>query len=150
MADGGRRAKTGRLPDGTFAPGNRINPRGRPAGSRNRATVILDEIAAGGAEEVVRKVVEAAKGGDMRAAEVLLSRAWPARKSRLLNLSLPAIETAAGVSSALAAVIQAVAAGELSPDEAAPVGALLESQRRAIETTDLEERLQRLEDRLED
>jgi hypothetical protein len=48
--------------------------RGRPAGSRNRATLILDALAAGEAETLLRTVLQQATAGDMRATELVLSR----------------------------------------------------------------------------
>ena len=36
-------SKVGRKPDGRFAPRNRANPHGRPAGSRNKATIALEK-----------------------------------------------------------------------------------------------------------
>ena len=72
---------------GRFRKGQSGNPKGRAAGSRNRVLVALDAIGAEGAEALVlRKTVEAAQGGDMRAAELLLSRVWPARKGRPVAL----------------------------------------------------------------
>ena len=52
----------------------------------------------------------------------------------------------AGVVQAQAAVIAAMAGGEISPKEAASVAGVLEQQRRAIETDDHERRLQELEE----
>jgi hypothetical protein len=54
---------------------------------------------------------------------------------------------AGGLVQAQAAVIAAVARGELTPDEGAALGSLLENQRRAVETHDHERRLQALEDK---
>lgn len=137
---------SGRLPDGTFAPGNKLS-RGRALGSRNRATAILDDIADGEAEGVLRSVLDAARGGDMRACELILSRTWPAKKGRPVHLALPAMQSAADVSAALGALVEAVAAGEVTPYEAAPVAAMLETRRKAIETADLEARIAALESR---
>ncbi len=47
---------------------------------------------------------------------------------------------------AQAALVAAVSRGELTPSEAAEVSALLENQRRALETSDHEARLQALEE----
>ena len=47
---------------------------------------------------------------------------------------------------AQAAVIAAMARGEISPEEAASIASVLEQQRRAIETDDHEKRLQELEE----
>lgn len=131
---------------GQFLPGNRRG-RGRPAGSRNAASIALDEIAAGEGENVLRQVLEQALAGDLKAAEMLLARVWPVKRGRPVRLQLPAVDTADGVAAALGALVKAVAAGEVTPEEAAPVGALLETKRRAIETSELEERLRKLEDK---
>lgn len=133
--------------NGQFRPGNRRG-KGRAAGSRNNATLALDEIAAGEGEGVLRKVLEQALEGDLRAAELLLARVWPVKRGRPVRLSLPAVDTAAGVAAALGALVEAVAAGEVTPEEAAPIGALLETKRRAIETSELESRLRELEDKV--
>lgn len=133
--------------NGQFRLGNQRG-RGRPAGSRNRATLALDEIAAGEAEGVLRRVLQQALDGDLKAAEIILARIWPPRRGRPVRLSLPPTDTADGVDAALATVIKAVAAGEVTPEEAAPVGTLLETKRRAIETADLEERLRQLEEKV--
>lgn len=133
---------------GRFRKGQSGNPKGRAAGSRNRVLVALDAIGAEGAEALVlRKTVEAAQGGDMRAAELLLSRVWPARKGRPVALpGLPAIETPADLARALGSVAEAVASGAITPDEGQAVAAVLEAQRRAVETAELAERIARLED----
>src|SRR3954471_22446611 len=91
---GDRRDRAGR-----FAPGNP----GRPRGSRHAALIALDAIGADNAREVMQAVVDAARGGDMRAADILLSRLWPQRKGRPVALDLPALNTAADVAVALAA-----------------------------------------------
>ena len=62
-------------------------------------------------------------------------------------LALPPVAAAADIPPALAAVIAAVADGELSPEEGQALGAMLELQRRAVETMELEQRLAALEAR---
>ena len=133
--------RPGRDGRGRFGPGNP----GRPRGSRHEALRALDAIGAEGAAEVMRAVVEAAKGGDMRAADILLRRLWPERKGRPVNVELPPLDGARGVAAALGAVAEAVAAGDLSPEEGQAVAAVLETQRRAIETAELEARIAALE-----
>ena len=129
-----------------FKRGESGNPAGRPAGSRNKVLVALDKIGAEGAEEVLRRTVEAAKAGDMRAAELLLSRVWPARRGRPVALpGVPKIETPADLVRALGAVADSVAEGVISAEEGQAVAAVLEAQRKAIETSDLAERIARLE-----
>jgi hypothetical protein len=127
-----------------FEPGHPGGP-GRPAGSRNKATLVLDALADGEAEAVLKATIDRAKEGDLRAAEVILSRVWPQRKGRPVTLELPKIETPEDILAALASVLGAATSGDLTPDEAALIGGLLENKRRAIETVQIEERLSRLE-----
>jgi hypothetical protein len=129
---------------GLFEPGGPGGP-GRRAGSRNKATLALDRIADDAGEDILNAMVGAAKGGDMRAAELVLQRIWPARKSRPIALTLPSIQSASDVVAAVGAVADAVGAGEITPDEGQAVASILEAKRRAIETVDLEARLSALE-----
>jgi hypothetical protein len=127
-----------------FAKGNRFST-GRQLGSRNKSTRELDEVAAHGAGKVIAIVRELAEDGDMRAAAMLLARVWPRRRGRPLTLDLPAIEKPADLIQAQAALIAAMARGEVTPEEATSIGKALESQRRALETYDHELRIQELE-----
>ena len=129
-----------------FVKGHPGGP-GRPAGSRTKATLALDALADDAAPAAMAKLAEAAAAGDMRAIEVLLSRVWPAQRSRRVALDLPPIKTAADLVVALGYVAAAMAAGDITPDEAQAVAAVLESKRRAIETVDLEARIIALEGR---
>jgi len=54
---------------------------------------------------------------------------------------------AGGIAAALGTVAAAVAGGDLSPEEGQAVAAVLETQRRAIETAELEARIAALETR---
>jgi hypothetical protein len=128
-----------------FEPGNNANPAGRPAGSRNKATLILDALADGEAEEILKMVLEAATGGDARAQEMFLARCWPARKSRKVSFTIPPMEKASDLVTGLQAVLDATANGDLTPDEASTIGSLIEAKRKAIETAEIEQRLSRLE-----
>jgi hypothetical protein len=130
-----------------WQPGQSGNPAGRPKGARNKALLALDAMGEEGARDIMKAVITAAQNGDMRAAEILLRRLWPERKGRPITLDLPPIQSAADLAAAMGAVTQAVAAGELSPDEGQAVAALLETQRRAIETAELEKRIAALETR---
>jgi hypothetical protein len=121
------------------------NPSGRPRGSRHAALLALDAIGAEAGVDIMRSVVTAAKGGDMRAADILLRRLWPERKGRPVLLDLPAITVPSDIVAALGAVSAAVAAGDLSPEEGAAVAGILEAQRRAVETVDMERRIAALE-----
>ena len=142
-------AKTGRKPDGTFAPQNRGNPKGRPAGSRNRATLALEAIVEGRGEAVVNALVQAALSGDVSAGRALLDRLVPPRRDRPIMLALPPLTTAADGPKAMAAVVAAVADGTITATEANELAGLVEKFARAIETAELQVRLAAIEKQLE-
>lgn len=127
-----------------FEPGHAGGP-GRPSGSRNAATLVLDKMAEDDAKAVLQAQLTKAKEGDQRAAEIILARVWPIRKGRAVALSIPPIVTATDIVAALGAVVDAVVAGEITPDEGAAVAGVFETKRRAMETTDLAKRIEALE-----
>jgi len=130
-----------------FEKGNHYST-GRQPGSRNKSTLWfekLDALGSEGAEKLIRVVQAEGEKGDMHAASIMLSRAWPRRRGRPVVFDLPVVDTTAGLVEAHARVVAAMAQGTLTPDEAAAVASVLENQRRAIEINDHEERLRALE-----
>lgn len=128
-----------------FAPGKSGNPKGKARGCRARATILGEKILQDDAEAIVQAVVNAAKNGDMQAARLCVERLIPPRRSRPVVFPLPALSTADDIGAAFSAVIAAMARGELTPDEASAVGAVIELRRKAIETSELEKRIAALE-----
>jgi hypothetical protein len=128
-----------------FQPGQSGNPRGRPAGSRNRVTALLDHLAEADAGDVLRAIIAKARAGDPRCADLVLSRVWPQRKGRAVIFDLPPLITTTDLSAALGIIAASVASGELTPEEGQSVAAVLEIQRRAIELVELETRVAALE-----
>ena len=128
-----------------FVPGRSGNPSGKPKGTRHKATMAADLLLEGEAEAITRKAIDLAKEGDTVALRLCLERIAPARKDRPVLFALPPIATTADVVKASAALLQAVASGDLTPSEAAELGKLVEAHVRAIEVTDVQERLTRLE-----
>ena len=107
--------------------------------------MLLDELAEGDAETIRRKQVEKAKEGDQRAAAFVLGRSWPARRGRPISINLPPIEKPADIVTALGAVADAVAAGDLSPEEGEALASILDAKRKAIDTVDVLARIEALE-----
>lgn len=131
-----------------FQPGQSGNPKGRPQGARNRNIVVLEALAEGETEEIVRALIEKAKDGDAVAAKPILDRVWPVRKGARVEFDLPPVSEARELPVAIASVTEQVASGSISPDEGAVIVSLLEAQRKAIETADLAERVTALEQRV--
>jgi hypothetical protein len=128
-----------------FPKGKSGNPKGRPQGSRNKATIALEALISGEAERVVQTMIEAAKNGDVAAAKALLDRLIPPRKGRSIMLDLPRVESGADLVHALSATIDAMANGVVTPDEAATVAGVLEQKHKAIEVEEIGRRLAALE-----
>jgi Family of unknown function (DUF5681) len=135
----------GRIQGGRFVPGVSGNPAGKPPGARARATRLAEKLMSGDAEAVVRAVIDAAKGGDMTAAKIILDRIAPPCRGRPVRLDLPPIVGAADLVKALAAVADTMARGILSAEEAQAAAAVLEHHRKAVETHDLERRIAAIE-----
>lgn len=131
-----------------FQPGQSGNPGGRPKGSRNKVTAALDAIGDEAAESVIQAIVDKAKEGDMAAARIIADRVWPARKGSRIEFKLPAMDKAEDLPGAITSIAQQVATGDISPDEGALIVGLLETQRRAIETSDHAIRLAAIEETL--
>src|SRR6266852_982868 len=106
----------------TFQPGQSGNPMGRPPGARNKATLAAEQLLDGEAETITRKAIDMAKNGDLKAVRLCLERLLPARKERPVSIELPALNTPADAVAAAAAIVGAVAAGDLSPSEAVELG----------------------------
>src|SRR5499433_4449157 len=79
-----------------FQKGQSGNPAGRPRGSRNKTTVLMQNLLEGEAEEIARKAIEMAKAGDMAAIRVCMDRLAPARRGAAISCELPPVETSGG------------------------------------------------------
>jgi hypothetical protein len=132
-----------------FRPGRSGNPSGRPKGARNRATLAMEALLDGEAEELTRKAIELAKCGDMGALRLCMDRLLPARRDRAVNFALPKLETPADAVKANAALVEAVAEGELTPSEAAELAKLVEGFTRTVDLHDIQARLDKLEQQQE-
>jgi len=74
-----------------------------------------------------------------------MDRLLHVRRDRHVPFALPPLETAADAVKATAALVRAVAAGELTPTEAAELSKLVEGFSRAVDVHDIQTRLERLE-----
>jgi hypothetical protein len=133
----------GRKSDGKFAPGNALG--GSKAGSRHKTTLAIEALLEGEHEKLTRKAIDKALEGDTVALRLCLDRLAPARKDVPISFALPPIVTAADTVTASASLLAAVAGGEVTPDEAGRVMALLTSHKALVETGDLERRIEALE-----
>ena len=74
-----------------------------------------------------------------------MERIAPAPKDQPVSFGLPKMKNALDASEAAGSVLTAVSEGELTPIEVTRVMGLIDSYRRTLELTEIEERLQALE-----
>ena len=128
-----------------FKPGQSGNPSGRPKGSRAATYAALDELAEEAAPRVLQALIAKAEEGDPRAADIVFRRAYPERKGRAVPFKLRPVATLADLAGATGDLLAAVAAGELSAEEAGAVASVLDIHRQATATAELERRLAAVE-----
>jgi len=131
--------------NGQFVRGQSGNPAGREKGSRNRATLLAEQLFDGAAEAVITKAVTMSLEGNVGALGIAVRNIIPPRRSRPCDFPLPPLVTAADAAPAIAAIAAAVAGGLLSTAEAAELAQVIDAFLRALEAGEIEARLQRLE-----
>ena len=77
----------------------------------------------------------------------LLKAHRPPRRERSVRFQLPSLRSAADAASAMAALTAGVAAGEVTPGEAAEFSKLVEAYVRALEASEFDQRLRAIEER---
>lgn len=129
-----------------FKPGQSGNPAGRPRGSLNKTTVLVRNLLQDEAEDIARVVLDAARGGDLTAAKLVLDKLVPQAKESPVSepVELPEL-TPEGLPKAVAQVVQGVAAGRLLPGEGQALIGMLEGLRKSLEFCELEKRIAALE-----
>ncbi len=128
-----------------FEPGNP----GRPKGARNKTTLAVEALLDGEAELLARKAVEMALNGDTTAMRLCLERICPPRRERSIACPTPTVVNPQDTVQAIGTVIAAVTTGEITPSEGQAVASLLDTQRKIIESSEIEQRLRSLEQRLD-
>lgn len=134
-----------RGPGRPFEKGRSGNPAGREPGTRNRATVLAEQLFDSECGALVRKATAMALGGDAAVMRLCLDRIIAPRRERPVRVTLPPIHGAADLVAAMAAVTAAAAEGVITTGEAFELAQVVDTFVRAIEAGEFERRLERLE-----
>jgi hypothetical protein len=139
-----------------FKKGQSGNPDGRPIGRRNKATVLVEQIfneklfgQDRKADAIIAKTIELAENGDTACIRLCLDRILPVRKDRPVWFDLPEIKEARDAVKASAAIVEAVASGDLTPSEAAELSKVVDGYARTLQAAEFEARLAKLEKAVE-
>jgi hypothetical protein len=125
-----------------FKPGQSGNPAGKPRGAKDRRTE-LRALLVPHAHELIDKVVALAKSGDTTALRILIDRLIPPIKAR--DESVTVADLAGSVVNQGMTVLKALAAGEITPEQAATMISVVATQARITEVGELERRIESLE-----
>jgi hypothetical protein len=147
MADNAAAKQRRRGPGRPFRPGQSGNPAGKLKGMRHRATMLAEKLLDGEAEAMIRAIIEKAKQGDMIALRLCLDRIIPPRRDRPVVFKFPSLRSASDAATAMAAITAALGRGELTPIEGAELSNVIEVYTKTIEATEIERRIQALEER---
>ena len=124
----------------TFRKGQSGNPKGRPKGivcqAKLRAAILKD------IPDIIETLVEAAKGGDVSAAKLLVDRTIPALKPTTDPVTFTPGATLADTGHA---IMQAVAEGRMTTDQGASLISALTGLARVVEVDELARRIEALE-----
>jgi uncharacterized protein DUF5681 len=135
---------------GRFPKGSSGNPRGRPPGSRNKASLIIESLLEGEAEALGHTAIRLAREGSVPALKLCLERLIPPRTEQAVTIPLRNPNTASEVREAIADIWARVGAGDLTPIQAEVLSRILSVQLRAIEIDGFESRLAQLEQQAEE
>lgn len=132
-----------------FQAGQSGNPNGKPKGAINRRTQ-LAKLLEPHAEGLIAKAVELAQAGDVTALKLCLDKLLPRPKDEAIAFALPAGDLKKCDTLLLLGerLLQAVAAGEITPEQGRTLTVIAEAQRKAIEITQLEARINSIETEL--
>ena len=135
----------GRKPRGkSFQPGNR-HGQGRPPGSRNKKTMLLQELLDDYGKVVVQRVIKKAAEGDRTAMKIVIERVLPVAQENRMEMDLPELRSTADLTIASAAVIEALARGEITVEQSRAMAELLQAHRNLFMSEEIERRVAALE-----
>ena len=122
------------------------NP-GRPPGSKNKTTQMVEQLAEGQAEQLIQKALELAQAGDVACLRMVLDRLWPVRKGQPVNIDLPSPKSSADVLDVVSKLWSAIAEGRLTADEASALSLVAERSMQIINQQEILKRIEALEKR---
>lgn len=134
-----------RGPGRPFEKGQSGNPAGREPGTRNRATMLAEQLFDGATGALANKAVAMALEGDAAALKLCIGRIIAPRRHRPSGFALPPLKSAADLAPAMTAIAEAVAEGTISTTEAWEMSQVVDTFIRAFEAGEFEASLKRLE-----
>lgn len=130
---------------GQWQPGQSGNPTGRPVGSKNRKSLLAQQLEEQGSL-VAQRVIEAALAGDMQAASIVLQRICPPLRPQSAPVNF-ALNSQAPLAEQAQDILSAVASGSIDPETGRSLINCLDTVAGLLQTDELSRRLDALERR---
>lgn len=100
-----------------FQPGNKFG-RGRPRGSRNKATLAAQALLDGHSDTLIKKCMHMALSGDATAMRLCMERLLPTRKELPVSVAPLRGRTAGEIAQSSERLLKQFSSGQLTPAEA--------------------------------
>ena len=123
-----------------YKKGQSGNPDGKPLGAKSRFTAMREALA-DDLPALLDKTKEAALEGDMTAMRLLLERTLPPTKAAAATVDIPALAKAGTLTDKAAAILTAIACGQLPPDVVGALMAALGQMAKKTEVDEMERRI---------
>ena len=127
-----------------FEAGNKFG-RGRPRGSRNKASLAAQALLNGHSDALMKKCMHMALSGDSSAMRLCIERLVPTCKELPVSVAALRGRTAGELAHSFEGLLKHVSSGQLTPAAAQTIANMLEMRRRTLETVEHEARLNALE-----
>jgi len=118
------------------------NPKGKTPSQYKGSAEKIRKTIADDLPDILAKLAELAKGGDVQAIKLVLERVCPALKPQAVPISLPVCDSLAGQGQE---VIRATMQGKIPPDIGSQLITALANQAKVIEVDELTKRIEALE-----
>ena len=133
-----------------FAPGVSGNPNGRPIGSKNKTAQFAKGLLEEAAEDIIRILIDMAKGGNLRAIKLCLDRIYPQPRPTPDGFEMPPISSASDLQGAFACLTEALAKGDVDIDTANSLNKLLQFRVNVFVVSEMVDKLIKLEERVDE
>ena len=146
----GHSSKNNASNSGKFEKGNTFS-KGRPAGSRNKVSIASINLLKDEEKALSRTAIDSALNGNTQMLQFCLSRLLPPPpKDTPVRLSgMPVCNDVKSSVALSSFILKQLSMGKLSPTQAHLISGIVEKHLRCLQLTDVEQRLEEIEARLE-
>ena len=132
-----------------FKKGQSGNPKGKPKGTRNKATIAAKDLFEQNSETITQKIIDLDLTGDITALKLCLDRICPPIKAQAQHIKIDSIEDS-NLTDTVTRILNEVTQGNIAPDIGSQLIGSLAVIARTEEIEQMKERVEALEITLKD